>query len=80
MGADVYSWQAVAAPKGLPADVKSKLHAALVSSLNDAQVKEKFVSVGFELVANTPEQFAAFQKSEFDRWKQLIESRNITAN
>lgn len=79
-GANVYSWQAVAAPKGLPADVKSKLHAALVASLNDAQVKEKFVAVGFEVVANTPEQFEAFQKSEFDRWKQLIQSRNITAN
>ncbi len=77
---DVYSWQAVAAPKGLPADVKSKLHAALVSALNDPQVKEKFLSVGFELVANTPEQFEAFQKAEFDRWKQLIQSRNITAN
>jgi len=77
---DVYSWQAVAAPKGLPADVKSKLHAALVSALNDPQVKEKFLSVGFELVANTPEQFEAFQKAEFERWKQLIQSRNITAN
>ena len=79
-GRDVYSWQAVAAPKGLPMDVKSKLHAALVASLNDAQVKEKFVAVGFEVVANTPEQFEAFQKSEFDRWKQLIQSRNITAD
>ncbi len=79
-GADVYSWQAVAAPKGLPADVKKKLHDALVGSLNDASVKEKFVNVGFELVANTPEQFEAFQKAEFDRWKQLIEARNITAN
>ena len=79
-GANVYSWQAVAAPKGLPADVKKKLHAALVAALNDASVKEKFVNVGFELVANTPEQFEAFQKAEFDRWKQLIETRNISAN
>jgi tripartite-type tricarboxylate transporter receptor subunit TctC len=60
--------------------VKQKLHAALVASLNAAEVKEKFVSVGFELVANTPEQFQAFQKAEFDRWKQLIQARNITAN
>mgnify|MGYP006196859955 CR=1 FL=1 len=36
--------------------------------------------LGFELVANTPEQFEKFQKAEFDRWKQLIEARNITAN
>lgn len=79
-GADVYSWQAVAAPKGLPPDVKKKLHAALVAALNTPEVKEKFVSVGFELVANTPEQFATFQKAEFERWQKLIQERNITAN
>ena len=79
-GVDVYSWQAVAAPKGLPADVKNKLHAALVTALNDKEVKDKFVSLGFELVANSPEAFTAFQKAEFQRWKQLIEERNITAN
>ncbi len=38
-GVDVYSWQAVAAPKGLPADVKTKLHAAVVAALNDPAVK-----------------------------------------
>ena len=48
---DVYSWQAVAAPKGLPADVKATLHGALVSALNDEAVKAKLVSQGFEIVA-----------------------------
>lgn len=79
-GADVYSWQGIAAPRGLPADVKAKLHAALVAALNDPQIREQFVSVGFELVANTPEQFAAFQRAEYERWRQLIKARNITAD
>jgi len=34
-GADVFSWQAIAGPKGMPADVKQKLHAAIVAALND---------------------------------------------
>jgi tripartite-type tricarboxylate transporter receptor subunit TctC len=79
-GADVYSWQAVAAPRGLPADVKAKLHAALVAALNDAAVKPKLVDVGFEIVANTPEQFATFQAAEFARWKKVIETGKITAD
>lgn len=78
--ANVYSWQAVAAPKGLPADVKSKLHAAIVSSLNDPQVKPKLLELGFEIVANSPEQFTAYQAAEFVRWKNLIQSRNIKAD
>lgn len=77
---NVYSWQAVAAPRGLPADIKGKLHAAIVASLNDPQVKAKLLDLGFEIVANTPEQFTAYQAAEFARWKKLIESRKISAD
>ncbi len=78
--ADVYSWQAIAAPKGLPADVRTKLHAAMVSALNDPVVRKKLTDVGFEIVANTPEQFTQFQASEFARWKKVIEAGHITAD
>jgi tripartite-type tricarboxylate transporter receptor subunit TctC len=79
-GADVYSWQAIAAPKGLPADVKARLHEAIVAGLNAPDVKPKLLDLGFEIVGNSPEQFAAFQAAEFARWKQLIETRKITAD
>ena len=79
-GVTVYSWQAVAAPKGLPADIKSKLHAAIVAALNDPQVKPKLLDLGFEIVGNTPEQFTAFQAAEFARWKKVIEVGKITAD
>lgn len=79
-GVTVYSWQAFAAPRGLPADIKQKLHAALVAGLNDPAVKTKLLDLGFEIVGNTPEQFAAFQAAEFARWKQVIETGKITAD
>jgi tripartite-type tricarboxylate transporter receptor subunit TctC len=79
-GVDVYSWQGIAAPKGLPSDVKAKLHTAIAASLNDAQVKADFAKIGIEVVANTPEQFAVFQTGESARWKTLIETRKITAD
>jgi tripartite-type tricarboxylate transporter receptor subunit TctC len=78
--ANVYSWQAVAAPKGLPADIKAKLHDAIVAGLNDPAVKPKLLELGFEVVGNTPEQFAAFQAAEFARWKKVIETGKITAD
>lgn len=78
--ANVYSWQAIAGPRGLPADIKAKVHAALVAALNDPAVKPKLLELGFEIVANTPEQFTAFQAAEFARWKQLITSRKISAD
>lgn len=79
-GLQVYSWQAVAAPKGLPADIKQKLHAGIVTALNAPDVKPKLLELGFEIVANTPEQFTAFQASEFARWKKVIEERKISAD
>ena len=77
---DVYSWQAVAAPKGLPADVKTKFHDAVIAALNDPQVKQQFTSVGLEIVGNSSAEFTAFQQQEFARWKKLIEVRKITAD
>jgi tripartite-type tricarboxylate transporter receptor subunit TctC len=79
-GAEVQSWQAVAAPKGIPADIKAKLHKAIVEALNEPSVKEKLQAQGFEIVGNTPEQFAKFQAAEYARWKDLIEKRKITAD
>ncbi|WP_288255199.1 tripartite tricarboxylate transporter substrate binding protein [uncultured Hydrogenophaga sp.] len=78
--ANVYSWQAVAAPKGIPADLKNKLQAAIKDALNDPAIKPKLLEVGFEIVANTPEEFTKFQNAEFARWQKLITSRNIKAD
>lgn len=78
--ANVQSWQAVAAPKGLPADVKKRIHDAIVATINDPSVTPKLLELGFEVVLNTPEQFTAFQASEYARWQKLITSRNIKAD
>ena len=79
-GVTVYSWQAFAAPKGLPADIKAKLHDALVAGLNDPQVKPRLLDLGFEIVGNSPEQFTEFQASEFARWKKVIEVGKVKAD
>lgn len=75
---EVASWQAIVAPKGLPPAVREKAHAAFVEALNDPKVKDQFTSIGFEMVANTPAQFAEFQQKEYARWKKVIEAGKIT--
>jgi tripartite-type tricarboxylate transporter receptor subunit TctC len=79
-GVDIYSWQGIAAPKGLPKDVKARLHGAIVAALQEPELKNKLVEQGFEVVANTPEQFDQFLASELARWKQVIEVGKITAD
>jgi len=75
-----YGWQAVVAPKGLQPEVKTKIYKAVIAGLNDPQNKKNFSELGYEVVANTPEQFVQYQAQENQRWQKLIESRNITAN
>lgn len=79
-GLTVYSWQAVAAPKGLPAVIKARLHDAIVEALNDPQIKPKLLELGFEIVGDTPDHFTAYQASEYARWKKVIEVGHITAD
>lgn len=78
--ANVNSWQAVAAPKGLPADIKKRMFDAIVASIKDPAVAPKLLELGFELVLNTPEQFASYQAAEYVRWQKLISARNIKAD
>ena len=78
--ANVNSWQAFAAPKGIAADIKAKLHAAIIMALNEPQLKAKLLDLGFEIVANTPEQFTAFEATEFARCKNLSPARSIKAD
>jgi tripartite-type tricarboxylate transporter receptor subunit TctC len=75
---EVYSWQAIAAPKGLPKDVKATLHNALTSALNDPQNKQKMTDLGFEVLASSPEYFEKFLNQELARWKAVITAGNIT--
>jgi tripartite-type tricarboxylate transporter receptor subunit TctC len=74
---EVASWQAIVAPRGLPPALRARAHAAFVQALNDPRVREPFIAMGFDMVAGTPEQFAAFQRQEYARWKTVIETGKI---
>jgi tripartite-type tricarboxylate transporter receptor subunit TctC len=76
-GFEVYSWQAVAAPKGLPRDVYAKINAAVIAALQAADTKARFDAQGFDVVANTPEQFGEFLKGEIARWTQVVNAAGI---
>ncbi len=74
----VTSWQAFAAPKGLPADVKNTIHGAMMAALKDPETAKKLTDPGFEVVASSPEEFAQFLQTELAKWKKVIEVGKIT--
>ncbi|MES2480925.1 MAG: tripartite tricarboxylate transporter substrate binding protein [Pseudomonadota bacterium] len=69
---EVSGWTAIAAPKGLPKPVADKIRRDIEKALSEADVKEKFVSFGYETYAPTPEQFVQYQQAESKRFADVI--------
>ncbi len=72
VGFEVGSWQGVFAPAGTPPEIVKRLNAEIVKILNMPDVKEKLFALGAEPVGDTPEQFAAFVKSEVAKWSDVV--------
>ncbi len=75
-------WHGLWAPKGTPADVITKLNAAVVDALADANVRARLADLGQELPARdqqTPQALGAFQKAEIEKWWPIIKSAGIKA-
>ena len=73
----VTSWQAVAAPAKTPRDVVAKLNEAIVKALRSPDVRERMNQIGFDVVANTPDEFGKFMQEEVTRWTQVVNRGNI---
>jgi tripartite-type tricarboxylate transporter receptor subunit TctC len=79
-GAEVGSWYGFHAPAGTPKPVIDKLNAEIVKALNDKEVRERLAGVGAEVVADTPDEFAAFIQAELNKWGEIIKSTGITVD
>ena len=72
-GYDAGTWFALAGPAGIPREITQALYAAVKSVLHEPAFKEKYIDKQwFEVVANTPEDFAVFLGTEYERWEKLI--------
>ena len=72
----------VSAPASLPPAVIAKLHGALVETLADPNVRQRFVDIGqgtWPREQQTAEALAAQQKAEIEKWWPIIKAANIRA-
>jgi tripartite-type tricarboxylate transporter receptor subunit TctC len=77
---EVYGWQGLVAPKGLPPVIKKKLSDAAIQAMREPDTVKKLSKLGITIVANTPEEFSAFVERENSRWKGLIKARKISVD
>jgi tripartite-type tricarboxylate transporter receptor subunit TctC len=65
-------------PKGLPKEVIDKVNAGVRKALEDPAVRKRIEDTGSLIIANTPEQFAAQIKAEFEVYKNVVTEQKLT--
>ncbi len=70
-------WTGVLAPAGTPPEIVTKLDQAIQSILQTPQIKKEIADEGGESAATTPENFAAFIRSERKNWSALVRESGI---
>jgi tripartite-type tricarboxylate transporter receptor subunit TctC len=78
-GYETVTWFGLYGPKGLPADIVTRVNAAVNQALQDADVKERLARLGIEPVGGTPQQFASMTDTDRARWKKIITDRKLAA-
>jgi len=73
-GLETAGWQGLVGPAGMPAEIVARLASDLKKALAKPEVRERFLRAGTPVVERGPEAFAAFIKSENERWLPLIKA------
>jgi tripartite-type tricarboxylate transporter receptor subunit TctC len=72
-GYEAGTWFALAGPAGMPREVTHAIYHEVKKVLNEPAFRQKLVEQQwFEVVANPPEEFAAFLQKDYERWEKLI--------
>ena len=72
-GYEAGTWFALAGPAGMPREVTHAIYSAVSKVLHEPAFKERYIDKQwFEVVANPPEEFAAFLQKDYQRWEKLI--------
>lgn len=76
-GYEISSWFGAVVPAGTPASVIGKLHADFVRALQSADLRERLAPSGYEVIANTPQQFSRHMQAQTKRLARLIKDSGI---
>jgi len=76
-GYDIGAWIGYTAPPGTPKEILARLSGEIQKAIQAPELKEKYLSLGLEPVATTPEEMASFMRSQYERYGAVIRSANI---
>ncbi|WP_206035663.1 tripartite tricarboxylate transporter substrate binding protein [Roseomonas sp. HF4] len=79
-GLVISTWYGIWAPPRTPAPIVDRLQRAVAVAVQDDEVKARMATLGADPVADRPDAFAAFCRSEYEKFGAIVRSANITLN
>ena len=76
-GYEISSWFGVVAPAATPPAVITRLHGNMARALQSADLRERLAPSGFEVISNTPDQFARHMRAQTQRLARIIREAGI---
>jgi tripartite-type tricarboxylate transporter receptor subunit TctC len=76
-GFEATAWYGLLAPARTPKPAVARLHAETVKALAMPDVRQRLEGVGFELVGSTPDEFAAYIRSEIAKWAKVVKASGV---
>lgn len=70
-------WVGMLAPAKTPATIVNRLHDAMIHALAKQEVKVQLEKLGAVIIGDTPAEFTAYLKRDYDRWEGVIKAAAI---
>ena len=79
-GYEFTTWQGLLAPKNTPRAIVTSLSERIRKSLSTPDQNKRFSDAGLDIIASTPDEFAAHLKKEIEKWGKVIKERGMKAD
>ena len=76
-GFSSYNWNGMLAPAGTPGPIIDRLHAILAKPLTNPAIRKQLEAIGYEVAGDGPAEFAAFMKTEVEKWAKVARAAGI---
>ncbi|MPT41284.1 MAG: tripartite tricarboxylate transporter substrate binding protein [Achromobacter sp.] len=76
-GFEMGAWQGVVVPAGTPGPVIDKLNAEIRRALQSPEMQKQLKAQGAQALGSTPQEYAAYIKSEISRWGEVVKAANV---
>lgn len=76
-GFEVTSWYAIFGPAGIPPAVTQKLSAEIHKAVTQTDLRDRLKGLGTTPIGSTPEELAAFQRSDIERWTRVVKTAGL---